>query len=298
LVKMKGLTGSLSFRTVALLLGCCALSVNSARALDQGLHEAEDRYKRTDYEGSLSLLNKQTEDAGVNFLMARDYFMLGDYKRATDCLQKAIASQPANGEYVDWLGKIYGRRAETSNPLLAPALAVKARQAFERSVELDPRNSEALDDLFDYYLEAPALLGGGYDKAAEVARRIAAVDPPEGHYAKAKLAQKRKEFSDAESHLRQAIAAAPHAVGHTIALARFLAKQGRNSESDDVLLAAQKDQPNAATVWFARADILIQQNRDLEEAKRLLQKYMHAPLTVDDPPKEQALRLLKQVGGA
>jgi hypothetical protein len=30
----------------------------------------------------------------------------------------------------------------------------------------------------------------------------------------------------------------------------------------------------------------------------LLQKYMKASLTVDDPPKTEASRLLKQVGGA
>lgn len=279
-----------------LLLACCW--GNPLDASGQRLNEAEDRYKRTDYEGSLALLNKQTEEASVNFLSGRDYFMLGDYKRATDCIQKAVASQPADAEYVDWLGKIYGRRAEISNPLLAPSLAVKAREAFERSVELDPKNSEALDDLFDYYLEAPGFLGGGYDKASEIARRISAIDPPEGHAAKAKLAQKRKEFSNAEIHLRQAIAADPHSVGQRIALAKFLANQGRTRESDEVLLTAEKEQPDAPRVWFARADILIAQKRDLDEAKGLLQKYVHASLTVDDPPKEQAIRLLKQLGGA
>ncbi len=224
--------------------------------------------------------------------------MLGDFKRATLYLQKAAAAQPDNSEYQDWVGRAYGRRAEIGNPLSAPILASKARQAFERSVQLDPKNSEALSDLFDYYLNAPGFLGGGYDKALVVADKIAAVDPPEGYFAKAKLAQKKKEYSTAEEHMREAVAAAPHQVGHMIALAKLLANEGRTRESDDVFMAAQKANPNMPRLWFARADLFIQQKRDLQEAKNLLEKYMRAPITVDDPPKEEALRLLKQVGGA
>jgi tetratricopeptide (TPR) repeat protein len=274
-------------------LAVCSICISA-----QSLTRAEDLYKHTDYERSLALLDKSSSDPATAFLVGRDYFMLGDFKRATESLQRAAAAEPANSEYMDWLGRAFGKRAETANLLSAPGLASKARQAFERSVELDPKNAEALSDLFDYYLDAPGFLGGGYDKALAVAEKISAVDPPEGYFAKAKLAQKRKEFSTAEQHLRQSVAAAPHQVGHIIALAKFLANEGRTRESDDMFLAAQKADPNAARVWFARADVLIQQKRDLEQAKNLLQKYMNAPITVDDPPKEEALRLLKQVGGA
>jgi cytochrome c-type biogenesis protein CcmH/NrfG len=264
----------------------------------QNLAAAEDLYKHTDYEGSLALLDKHSSDPAVLFLMGRNYFMLGEFKKSTDFLQKATTGEPNNSEYMDWLGRAFGKRAETSNPLSAPLLASKARQAFERAVELDPNNKEALSDLFDYYLEAPGFLGGGYDKAYGIAQRTAAIDPPEAYFERARLAQKRQEFSAAEQQLRQAIAVAPHQVGHMIALAKFLANQGRLGESDEVFRAAEKVDPNAPEVWFARADALIKQKRDLAEAKGLLEKYMHAPITVDDPPKQDAARLLKQVGGA
>ena len=67
----------------------------------------------------------------------------------------------------------------------------KGHEFFERAVELDPRNGEAFNDLFDYYLQAPGILGGGYDKAAEVAKRIGQLNPAEGHFAQAQLAEKR-----------------------------------------------------------------------------------------------------------
>ena len=90
----------------------------------------------------------------------------------------------------------------------------------------------------------------------------------------------------------------PKEIGHLLSLARFLAMQGRVRESDAVFQQAQQIAPDAPQLWFARADVLIKSNRDLPEARNLLQKYMQASVTVDDPPKTEASRLLKQAGGA
>ena len=279
-----------------LLAGGLAISVLPLAAQD--LAKAEELYKRTNFEDSLALIDKHTADGPATFLLGRDYFMLADFKKATDYLQKAVAAEPDNSEYMDGLGRAYGKRAETSNPLMAPGLASKARQAFERSVDLNGTNRDALSDLFDYYLNAPGFLGGGYDKALAVANKMAVVDPSEAYFAKAELAQKHREYRSAEQQLRQAVAIAPQQIGHLIALAKFLATQGRTGESDAVFQQAQKVNPNAPRLWFARADVLIQEKRNLDEAKTLLQKYVSSPITVDDPPREQARRLLKEVGGA
>jgi tetratricopeptide (TPR) repeat protein len=276
-------------------LAAALLLAGAAYAAD--LTQAENLYKHTDFEGSLKLLNKQSSDAAETFLIGRNYFMQGDFKKATDYILKATTLAPTNSEYMDWLGRTYGKRAEMSSIFLAPGFASRARQAFEKAVELDPKNNEALSDLFDYYLEAPGFLGGGHEKAVAVADKLAAIDPAEAYFERAKLAQKKKEYQSAENHMRQAIAVAPHEVGHLIALARLLATQGKERESDAVFLEAQKVNPNAPKVWFARADVLIKQKRNLDEAKQLLEKYMSASITVDDPPKGDARRLLKQVGG-
>lgn len=265
----------------------------------QDLSKAEELYKRTHYEESLALLDKHSEDGPANFLIGRDYFMTGEFRKASESFEKAINVNPSSSDYMDWLGRAYGKRAETSNPLMAPAWASKARQAFEKAVELDSKNRDALDDLFDYYLEAPGFLGGGYDKAALIAEKLSALDPGEAYYDRFKLDQKRKQFGSAEQHLRQAMGAAPHSVGHIIALAKFLASQGRISESDALFARATEVSPNNPRVWFAEADVLVQQKRNLAAAKELLTKYVQSPsITADDPPREEALRLLKQAGGA
>ena len=265
------------------------------RAGGAEVEQAQDFYNRTDYRAALQLLERsRAPGSEVYCLMGKSDFMLGDYKKATEAFQKALALDPHNSEYAHWLGRTYGRRAETSNLFAAPGQASKARQYFERAVALDPANGEALNDLFDYYLQAPGFLGGGFEKAAKVANEIAALDPAEGHFAQAQLADKRKEFDTAEQHFRRAVELAPRQVGRVIDLAKYLAKQGRYQESDAVFAKAEQIAPNSPKVIFAKAKTLIEEKRNLEQARELLKTYLRSNLTPDDPPREQAEKLLKQ----
>jgi tetratricopeptide (TPR) repeat protein len=223
--------------------------------------------------------------------------MLGDFKRASEVLEKASNAQPSNSDYALWLGRAYGRRAETSGPITAPGFASKARQSFEKAARLNPRNIDALNDLFEYYLEAPGVLGGGMDKAQNVAAQIAQVDASDGHWAMFKLAEQRRDYSHAEEQLRRAIDAAPRAVGKFIELARFLAKEGRYQEADQSFERAEKIAPNSPKLMYAKADLYIRTGRNLDAAKTLLERYLNATLTPDDPPRSEAVKLLRKVRG-
>jgi len=264
------------------------------------LKRAEELYQHTDYKASLALLREASRPTAAAYcLMGQDFFMLGDYKKATDAFEKALALEPSNSVYAHWVGRSFGRRAETSSPFTAPANASKARQYFERAVALDPSNEEAMNDLFDFYLEAPGFLGGGYDRAEQLAKRIAQQNEAEGHFALAQLADKRKQFDTAEEQLRRAMEMAPKQVGRVLDLAKYLAKRGRFEESEAVFDKAESMEPNAPKVYFARAHTYIEHKRHLDKAKELLMKYVRSNnLTPDDPPREEAERLLKQISGA
>ncbi len=263
------------------------------------LSKAEDLYRHTDYRASLTLL-RETGQAGGKalYLIGRDHFMLGDYKKAAEAFEQAFSIDPASSEYAHWLGRSYGRRAETSLPFFAAGYASKARAYFEKAVALDPMNGEALNDLFDYYLEAPGFLGGGYDKAEAIAQRIAERNQAEGHFAQAQLADRRRQFDTAEEQLRRAIDVAPRQVGRVLDLARYLARHGRTAESESVFDHAEQLAPNSPQVSFARARIYIEQKRNLDRARALLNQYLRSNLTPDDPSREQAEKLLKEASGA
>src|SRR5262249_44275912 len=145
---------------------------------------------------------------------------------------KAVLAEPNNSEFVHWLGRTYGRRAETSSPFTALGHASKTRQLFEKAVLLDPHNGEALNDLFDYYLNAPGFLGGGHQKAEQLLQKIEKLDAAEGQFARAQMAEKQKDYVHAEMYFRKAIEIAPRQVGRVLDLAKFLAKVGRQSEAD------------------------------------------------------------------
>jgi tetratricopeptide (TPR) repeat protein len=259
---------------------------------------ARKYYVSTDFAKSLQVLQAiPAKDGAVYELIGRNYYMQAEYKKAGEALEKAVAADPSNSEHELWLARAYGRRAETSSLFTAPGQASKARQHFEKSVQLNPRNLEALSDLFEYYLEAPGFLGGGQDKAAATAGRIAALDVAEGRLAQAKLAEKKKDFRAAEEHLRRAIEAAPQQAGRWIDLARFLASQGRYEEAERSFARAESLAPGSAQVLYARADTYIKYGKNLELAKELLKRYLSLKLTVDDPPRSDAEKLLRQAPG-
>jgi Flp pilus assembly protein TadD len=259
------------------------------------VRRAEALYQHTDYAASLRVLADDPAPEAANYLLAgKNHFMSGDYKKAVELFEKflVMSSQSSEGEL--WLGRAWGRRAETSSWVMAASHATKARQSFEKAVALDPRNHEAKNDLFDYYLNAPGMLGGGMEKAEAEARSIAAERPPEYEFEEAQISEKRKDFKTAEVHLRRAMELAPAEAGRVVDLARFLAKHGRFNESDPLFEKARKMAPGQPRILFAQASSDIENHRNREEARQLLQEYLHADLTPDDPSRQEAEKLLRR----
>jgi tetratricopeptide (TPR) repeat protein len=251
-------------------------------------------YQRTEYRDSLHVLESNAKREPVDeFLVGKNYFMLGEFKKAIGVLEKAVASDANNAEYVLWLGRAYGRRAE-ANWLVAMPNASKARQCFERAVALNPHYHDALNDLFEFYLNAPGIVGGGVDKAEALAQRVKSDRPAEYEYDEAQLADKRKDYAAVEGHYRRAAELAPSEPGRYIDLARYLAKRGRMAESDALFAQAAKVAPSAPRLAFERAKIYIESQRNLPEARQLLRQYLAYAVTPDDPPKQAAEKLLRE----
>lgn len=264
------------------------------------LAQAQRLYRHTDYSGAIRVLAAvPAKDPGMNEMIGQCYFMLGDYKKATVFLEGASEAEPRNSVYLNWLGKVYGKRAETSFPINAMSWASKTRATLEKAVEVDPANWEAIDDLFDFYLQAPGIVGGGVDRAEKLTAIIARRDPAEAAYDEARIAETRKQFDAAEQDLKRAAELAPHQASRLLALAKFCAKHGRFEESDKFFEQAERLAPNAPDVYFAEASTYIKANRNMNTAKVLLKKYLSASnLTPDDPPKSEAEKLLRKVSGS
>jgi tetratricopeptide (TPR) repeat protein len=260
---------------------------------------ARELYQKAGYADAIAVLKQQGEsDAQILDLLGQCYYQLGDFKKATDALEKAATFAPSDSMIQTWLGRAWGERAATSFPLAAAAHARKAREAFERAVRLDPANAAAMNDLFDYYIQAPGIMGGGVEKARELIPSLARLNPLDAHLAQAKLDEEKKQLAAAETELRAAIRLAPEQLDPILGLAQFLARHNRHEESDEAFQQAASVAPDSPRILFARAESLIKSKRNVAEARDLLKQYLAAKgLPPDDPPHWEALRLLKKADG-
>jgi len=130
---------------------------------------------------------KQPGDAMALSYLGRTYFERRQPAPAIDWLQRAVARAPGRSDFHDWLGRAYGIAAQRAAVVRQLGLAVKARQEFERAVELDPANPDALEDLIEFQIQAPAFLGGSLAKARAHAAELERRDPLRGRLALAEI---------------------------------------------------------------------------------------------------------------
>ncbi|MGO9402310.1 MAG: tetratricopeptide repeat protein [Terriglobales bacterium] len=143
-------------------------------------------------------LSSAPADAESSNLLCRAYFALEDWERAESSCRKAVSLDPDNSRFHLWLGRVYGEKAERANPIAEAVLAGKVREEFERAVQLNPKDMDARLDLTEFYIEAPAILGGGEPKAREQAHFIATVDPARERWVYARIAEQKKDAATAE----------------------------------------------------------------------------------------------------
>ena len=128
----------------------------------------------------LVLTCRAETEAEKLFQQAQASYDAEQYDSALTKVQQAVAMVPDNSSFQHLLGKCYGRLAEQSNFLAAYSLAKKTRKALERAVELDGNNVNALQDLMEYYRQAPGFLGGSKEKAAKIQERLETINTAPG----------------------------------------------------------------------------------------------------------------------
>jgi tetratricopeptide (TPR) repeat protein len=279
--------------TIALPLMLAALAI--VAPAQPPIADARRLYDQTDYRGALNLLQKMPPQNGaVRELSGRCRYFLGDYKAAIDDLEKAVQLEPRSSDHYMWLGRAWGRRAENSVFFMAVKYASETRKDFEKAVELNPGNLEAVNDLLSFYLDAPGFLGGGVDPATKLTELIRKADPVEYQCALAQISIHRKDYDAAERQFRKAVEMAPRRVNRLVDLAKFLSVRGKLRESDAVFDQAAAIDANDKRLLYGRAEAYIKGKRNLGAARKYLEAYLQAPLTPDDPSRDEARKLLRR----
>jgi len=149
--------------TIVLIICCTPLfATESFEKIDQLMENKK-------YEEAISLLEtiieQNDENAPAYFKLGTCWFFLEDFDEAVDAFDEAVELEGTNAEYYLWLGNALGRKTRDASIFKQPFLAPKIKDAYERSVELDPTLVDARIGLIQFNLQAPGIMGGDTDEA-------------------------------------------------------------------------------------------------------------------------------------
>jgi tetratricopeptide (TPR) repeat protein len=229
------------------------------------------------------ILSAQPNNAQAHQLLCRVYYAQDMADPAIHECELAAAADPGNSITQMWLGCAYGMKASHANPLVAFGLARKVRYAFERAVQLDPGNIQAMNDLGEFYVQAPAIVGGGLDKGSALADHMQPRFASQSHRLRALIANENKDPATAEAEFKKAVLAGRTAAAY-IDLAQFYQQQNQPDKALEALKSGIEANRRKDAVLVDAASILTAMNRSPQLAEDLLREYLESPAKSDDAP--------------
>lgn len=249
-------------------------------------------------EEALRLLNNEIQNhpdnAAAYNLLSRTYYQLEMWDTALRMAEKSVAIEPRNSLYQQWLGRTAGRKAENSNPFTAFGLARRVKTAFEKAVALDPNNTAARTDLAEYYLEAPAFLGGDKAKARQQGDAILPHDPGLANYIYARVEEKSGS-GRAEEQYKKAIAASGNVARYWVELAYYYRRAGRPQEMEWALTQSLNAVHHEGMAAFDAAFVLLRTGRNYPGAVQMLRQYLNGDDLAEEGPAFRAQYLLGEL---
>jgi tetratricopeptide (TPR) repeat protein len=178
-------------------------------AMAQGNSDVEQAitlFQARQYNAAKTLLEKALgtaeREGTIHYYLCRIHFALDSYDMAIEHCKLAVQLQDNQPEYHFWLGRSYGAAAAQANPLQQAALAPKIRKAFEKTVALDPTHVQGRVGLVNFYIRAPAIMGGSLDKAYAHVQILIGLDEVEGRLLLARFYEKTQQLEAAEAEYR------------------------------------------------------------------------------------------------
>ncbi|MGA2673900.1 MAG: hypothetical protein ABSE99_11800 [Terracidiphilus sp.] len=302
---IKGLAAGLLAAAAA-----CSASAQAPRPqLAQALAQSNLALQDGEADKALALLNSLPLSgvglAETHNLQCRVRLTLEQWDAAARECQQAVNLDGQNSSDHLWLGRALGEKADRASFLSAYSLAKRVRAEFEEAVRLNPRSTEALADLGEFYEDAPGVVGGGSDKAKAVAAQLDKLDAARAHELRGGIAEQDKDFGTAEREYKQAIASGPHPGFQWMTLANFYRRHERWVEMDSAVhsgISAVERDKRAAVALYDGASVLAKANREPALAAKMLEDYLAGPVKTEEAPAFVAhtrlARLMEQLGDA
>lgn len=277
---------SSAFRTDARAAG--APSADAAGAIQT----AQRQFNAGNYAAAIATLQpavtQNPPSADAYYWLGRSYYEIRDFDNAVSQAEKSVSLDPKNSLYHQWLGRAYGEKADRDRSF---SLARKVKREFQEAVRLNPSNIEARRDLEEYCLDAPWIAGGSKDEALDQVNAIAALDPVQGHLARAVYArQALKKPDEAENEVREVLSAKPKLTDPYFEVAGFFQVQNKPSDMTTAIQAAAQVSPNDPRLAYFRGVAAVLAVANLPGAEQDLKSYLASTPDRSDWPPHAAAR--------
>lgn len=282
------------------LLWSVAGSVLSAMPQIAPLDTATQAFEKGDYAKAIELLkaaeSKDPQNGDVPLLLTKSYLELDQYDAAVSSGEKAVAINPKNSEYHQWLGEAYGAKADHASMFSAYPLARKTQKEFDTAVQLDEKNFDAAQDLVEYDCTAPGVVGGGEDKAQPIIQKLMTLDLAQGHYAAGNCKAAKKDYATADTEFTKALESRPKSPGLIYNIGDYFSQRRQADQLITVADLGEAAAPADPRGKFYRAQAFILKGENLPDAEKLLREYLGvAPVRSNYPKPWQAHYWLGQV---
>jgi predicted Zn-dependent protease len=242
-----------------------------------------------------ALVQSQPKNADVRVLEARLRLQQGQAEEAIDAAKLAVKLAPENAQAHYWLGNGYGTRIGQVGLLSQATMAPKMRNAYLRAIELDPDLNGARSSLVEFYLQAPAIAGGGVDHAMSQAQELLHRDPPRGHYALGRIALHEEKPAEAAREFAIASAARPEDDSFRMMTGLALQQDQQWDEAFAWFEAWTQQAPGTATAWYQLGRTSALSGQRLEEGAAALEHFLTLPIVAGQPQPQHAWYRLGQI---
>lgn len=232
-------------------------------------------------------LAKDSSDADAHQLLCRVYIQEEQWPDAERECELAVRLRPNSSDDHLWLGRAYGGQAAHASLTAAYGLARKVRTEFETAVQLDRKNTAALSDLGEFYVDVPRLIGGGVGRAENIANQLAPLDTTRFHELEAKIDAKKSDYAGAENQWRQAIRSSVHPAEEWMNLAAFYADRKNFPAMLQAIQSGATADSADGCALVTGATLLIEHRQNLPLAASLLRRYLASPNQSEDAPAFQ-----------
>lgn len=181
------------FLLIALLIPSLIKSETKEEMIKKAMYLYENRHLNPSHiKESIALFEKVLSQEPKNqealWGLSRNYYGCGDttknkkeklklYEKGKDYAEKSIEIDEKNPEGHFWFAVNYGRIGQTKGVLKSLFMAPRLKKEFNRTLELNPNHTGALDGLGVLYYTLPGIAGGDVKKSIGYLEKANKIDP-------------------------------------------------------------------------------------------------------------------------